>query len=158
MVETRKVTDRRTLHFAGLNEILEEVEYLASGDPPRASGKWTAPQVVEHVSKFITFSIDGFPMARASLPLRILGRLLRNRALTRPMPPGLKIPRKFPFMVPSAHVTWEQAVETLRTAVARAQSLRMRQRSPVLGKLTHAQWEQFHCRHAEMHLSFLHPN
>jgi hypothetical protein len=29
--------------------------------------------------------------------------------------------------------------------------------SPVLGRLSHEQWVQFHCRHAEMHFSFMHP-
>ena len=45
----------------------------------------------------------------------------------------------------------------LGAAIERAGSQRMKHPSPVLGKLSHEQWEQLHCRHAELHLSFLHP-
>ena len=157
MINTRKVTDRRLLHFSTMNEILEDVEYLAAGDPPRAAGNWTPAQVVDHVAKIIRFAVDGFPMPKAALPIRILGRLLRQRALTRPMQPGFRLPKKFQFMAPDPGVTWDDAVDRLRAAIERAGSQRMKHPSPVLGKLAHEQWELLHCRHAELHLSFLHP-
>ncbi len=156
MVNTRRVADRRSLRFSSLGDVLRDVEQLSSGGPTRAAGNWTPGQVVDHVARIIEFSVDGFPVPRASLPLRIVGRLVRQWALTRPMRPGLKLPQTFQFMVPEAGVTWEAAVKRLQSAIARAQSQRMKHASPVLGRLTHAQWEQLHCRHAEMHLSFLH--
>jgi hypothetical protein len=157
MVNTRRVTDRRTLHFSSLDGVLEEVDRLSSGNPPRASGNWTAGQVVEHVAKMIRFSTDGFPVPRAPLPIRLFGRLIRSRVLTRPTRAGFTPPRMFRFMLPDEGVTWPDAVDHLRTAIKRARSNRMKQASPVFGRLTHEQWEEFHCRHAELHLSFLHP-
>ena len=33
---------------------------------------------------------------------------------------------------------------------------RMSKPSPVFGPMTHEEWEQLHCRHAELHFSFIH--
>jgi hypothetical protein len=73
------------------------------------------------------------------------------------MRPGLKFPRKFAFLAPHAAVTWEDAVEYIGQTIARLRSDRMTKPSPLLGRLSHEQWVQLHCRHAEMHFSFMHP-
>ncbi len=57
--------------------------------------------------------------------------------------------------MPPADVTWEDAVEHLRTIISRAKDEGMTGRSPVFGQLTHDEWVQMHCRHAELHFSFL---
>jgi len=65
-------------------DILDDVEYLASGDPPRTTGNWSGGQIVQHVAMLINFSIDGFPAPRLALPMRILGRLVRKRPWSTP--------------------------------------------------------------------------
>ena len=157
MIDTARVTERRRLEFSTMRDILEDLVYLDSGDPPRATGNWTSAQIVHHVAKLIDYSIDGFP-AKAPLPVRLLGRLFRKRVLARPMRPGVKLPQKFAFLVPDRDITWEAAADTLRRAIGRLDSQKMTSRSPVLGKLSPPQWEQLHCRHAELHFSFLHPD
>jgi hypothetical protein len=157
MVKTSAVRDRRELHFSSMPDIQTDVEYLDSGDPPRTSGNWTAGQVVEHVAKMIQLSIDGFPRVKLALPLRILGRLLRGRILRDPLRSGLKFPQRFDFLAPTPGITWEEAVEYFNGIMGRLATEKMTGVSPVLGRLSHEQWVCFHCRHAEMHLSFLHP-
>lgn len=155
---TNEVTDRRRLHFSSMKDIREDVEYLASGDPPRTSGNWSAAQIVGHVGTMIICSIDGFPVPRAPLPIRIAGTLLRRRFLIRTVPAGFKLPQKFRFLMPEIDASWDDEVERICTAIGRLDTERMTRPSPVLGRLTHEQWEQFHCRHAEMHFSFMHPS
>lgn len=157
MVRTARIKDRRDVHFSSMSEILDDVEYLASGDPPRTTGNWTPGQIVQHVAKLVNYSIDGFPVPKASLPFRILGRMMRRRALENPLRPGFSFPRKFTFLAPDDGVTWDEAVGYMNETVARLSGHRMSAPSPVLGRLTHEQWEQLHCRHAEMHFSFMHP-
>jgi hypothetical protein len=157
MVKSPGITDRRELHFTSMQDILDDVEYLDSGDPPRTTGNWTGGQIVKHVAMLINYSIDGFPVPKAPLLLRVAGRLMRKRALVDPMRPGLKFPRKFAFLAPHAAVTWEDAVEYIGQTIARLRSDRMTKPSPLLGRLSHEQWVQLHCRHAEMHFSFMHP-
>lgn len=157
MVNTRQVTDRRTLHFASLEGILRDVEALGAKGPPRATGNWTPGQVLQHVAKGIGYATDGFPGPKAAWPVRVMGRLIRKRTLTKPTQPGFTLPRSFRFLLPDEPVAWEDGVKALRGVIARAASRRMTHPSPVFGALSHEQWVQFHCRHAELHLSFLHP-
>ena len=157
MINTARVTDRRELHFDSLAEIMADVEYLDSGDPPRAIGNWTPAQIVQHVTKFMSYSMDGFPVPKLGLPMRVLGRLMRKSALTKPMRPGYMFPKNFKFLAPDPHVSWEEAVDDLRAAIQRCGSQRMAEPSPILGSLTPEQWEQLHCRHAELHFSFIRP-
>jgi hypothetical protein len=157
MVKTSAVTDRRELHFSSMQDIQADIEYLDSGDPPRTSGNWTAGQIVQHVTTLIQLSIDGFPEARLALPLRILGRLMRGRILDNPLRSGLTFPKKFDFLAPTPGISWEEAVAYFSETMARLAAEKMTAVSPVTGRLSHEQWVQFHCRHAEMHFSFMHP-
>ena len=152
---TGRVKDRRPLRFESLQGIVDDVLAI-DGDRVRTTGNWTAPQIVQHVAKLINFSIDGFP-ARASIGLRFLGRRIRRRALTKPWKPGLNFPRRFSFLEPDDKITWDDAVTFLRESVGRLQYEKMEAASPVLGPLSPDEWELVHCRHAEMHFSFMHP-
>ena len=156
MSKTVNVTDRRDLHFSTMKDLLDNVERLGEAPSRRATGNWTAAQIVQHVAKLIEFSIDGFPIPKAPLHLRVVGRLIRNRALIKPMRPGYKVPKSFTFLEPDPEISWLQAARYLRETFDRLESQRMTAPSPLLGPLSHEKWEQFHCRHAEMHLGFVH--
>ncbi|MCZ6734182.1 MAG: DUF1569 domain-containing protein [Planctomycetota bacterium] len=155
MIVTKKVKDRRRLSFTSLDDIQADVEAL-NGSAIRTTGNWTAAQIVQHVSDFITLSVDGFGF-KLALPLRVLGRLFRSQALSKPMRPGFNVPEAMRVRLPSDQLPFEQAVASLRETIGRAKSERMTKASPLLGALAHEQWVQLHCRHAEMHLSFVHP-
>ena len=62
MIKTVNVTDRRDLHFSTMKNLLDDVEQLDEAPSRRATGNWTAAQIVQHVAKLIEFSIDGFPI------------------------------------------------------------------------------------------------
>ncbi len=155
MIETKKVTDRRGLNFRSLDDIQADVEAL-DGSAIRTTGNWTAAQIVQHVADVITLSVDGFGFKLALL-LRVLGRLLRSHALSKPMRPGFNVPPAMRARLPSDQLPFEQAVASFRETIGRAKSERMTKASPLLGAMTHEEWEQLHCRHAEMHFSFIHP-
>ena len=69
---------------------------------------------------------------------------------------GLKFPKTFTFLEPDPEISWDEAACYLRDTFGRLESHRMTAPSPVLGPLSHEQWQQLHCRHAEMHLGFVH--
>ncbi|MCL4210104.1 MAG: DUF1569 domain-containing protein [Phycisphaeraceae bacterium] len=154
-VRTNLVKDRRPLHFTWLGDLLADVQQF-DGATVIATGNWTPAQIVQHVAKLIHLSIDGFQGLMAPFILRALGRLFKRHMLTRPLKPGITLPGRFDLLLPDPDVTWDDAVSELWRAVDRVQQgERMEQPSPVLGPLTHEEWEQLHCRHAEMHFSFL---
>jgi hypothetical protein len=48
-------------------------------------------------------------------------------------------------------------LQLIRAAIGRMKTESTRFPSPFLGELTRDQWDQLHCRHCELHLSFLIP-
>lgn len=158
MVRTRTVSERRTLSFSSMDDILRDVDALDSAATRHATGNWSPAEVVQHVAKLIEFSLDGFTFTMP-WPIRAFGRLVRGSALRRPMKPGLKFPKSAaPALEPDPNIPWEVAVKRLRTAIGRINAgERMTQPSPVLGDMSHEDWVKLHCRHSEMHLSFVHP-
>lgn len=152
---TTNTAERRTLRFGSMDDLLADIEALDERGEVQSAGHWTAAQNVEHVARFIDASVDGTD-AKASLALRLLGPFVKKSVLAKPMKPGFKLPTKLADQfVPPANVTWEDAVEHLRTIISRAKAEGMTGRSPVFGQLTHDEWVQMHCRHAELHFSFL---
>src|SRR5262252_7460713 len=105
MIDTAKVKDRRQLRFESLDEIASEVERLAACKNVRAMGNWSSGQVVQHLATTMDNSIDGFP-SFVPAPVRLLLRLfMKRRFLTRPMPPGFKLPANAGNMLP-AETSW----------------------------------------------------
>ena len=156
MKKTSKVTDRRTLRFARITDLTEDVDKLCEAGSVRSTGNWTPAQIVTHVTSLIRMSIDDFTF-KAPLVLRIIGPMIRSRVLNRPMGAGINLRGgAAAALIPDPSVTWEHAVAELHKQVERIESgTRMTRPSPIFGKLEHEEWTQLHCRHAEMHFSFM---
>jgi len=155
-IKTRKVDGRRSLRFARMTDVLADVDALDEAPARRSLGNWSPAQNVDHVASVIDASLDGFPIEKMAWPLRLMGKLLRDRALTRPMSAGFKVPGGMSNMVPAPDLAWSKAVDHMRHTIGRIEAgTRMERPSPLLGPLGHEQWCQLHCRHAELHLSFI---
>lgn len=146
----------RKLKFQTLDDLMTDAQSLANADILTRGG-WTAAQVFSHVAIAINASVEGFGLTMP-LPMRIFGRLMRNRMIKKGIPAGIKIPEHAKkLFVPPSDITLDQAMAQLTSAVNAAKQKGMHAPSPIFGKLTHDQWVQFHCRHAEMHFSHLAP-
>lgn len=155
-VNTRRVTGRRTLHFNHPREILADAEQLVRGEF-HTLGNLSAGQIFMHLARNIDMSIDGIPEQPHPL-LRFFARtFLKRRALTKPMSPGIKLPAPFAKRLMPSETSTEAGLKGLREAIERLEATDQRQPSPLLGPLTKEEWNQLHCRHAELHLSFLVP-
>jgi hypothetical protein len=154
-IDTAKVTERRQLHFNNIEDILADVNHLADSREIRALGNWTPGQVFQHVATVMNKSIDGFDR-HLPWPLRFGLRLfMKNRVLYKPMAPGFKLPKRTAEEIVSPPIPTEEGVAHIRQAIHRLQSETKRSPSAFLGPLTREEWEQLHCRHSELHLSFL---
>jgi hypothetical protein len=154
-INTSKVPNRRSLHFETLDDIQGDVERLNQGKV-KALGNWSGGQILKHLAIVMNGSIDGAP-AHFSWPLRLLGRMLKKRVLTKGMTPGFQLKgQAAESLVPPA-TNWEDGLQMFREAIERLHSETKREPSPFLGPMTREEWDQLHCRHAELHLSFLVP-
>lgn len=151
MVNTKKVADRREVKYASLEEMLADAERLASVSNVRTLGNWSHGQIYEHLARALDTSIDGSDMSFPAPARWLMSLLMKKKFLYREIPAGFKVTGK---VIPNETST-EQGLASLRKAVARQQSESNRAIHPGFGHLTNAEWEAFHLRHAEMHMSFL---
>jgi hypothetical protein len=156
-IDTAKVTERRQLHFAHLEDILADVERLAQARELHTLGNWSAGQIFKHVATIMTKSIDGF-QRRLPWPLRfVFGLFFKRKLLAQPMRSGFQLPAKAAAELAPPATSLEEGLQSIRQAIDRLQMEAHRVPSPFLGPLTRDEWDQLHCRHAELHLSFLVP-
>lgn len=162
MVNTRKVK-RRELNFASLDEWaagVERVRAAGAGGRLRALGNWSAARIVVHLTKWVEYSIGGFPFrypASVRWPGKVIKlfswKLLYRIALS----PGFKNPPAAAASVePDTPVTLEAACDLCRRQIARVDAgERMTADSPAGWSMTHEMWLWVHLRHAEMHMGFI---
>jgi len=156
-VDTRQ-SKRRSIHFQSMADILADVERLGA-QPREHTGNWTPAQILTHLGALVEGSMDGFDFKMPWL-IRMFGRVIRNGSLRKPMSSGFKAPMPIrPESVAPDDPGWDVALPRFRSLLQRSMITgAMIRPSPLFGELTHDQWVQLHCRHAELHLSFIHPS
>lgn len=158
LIDTTKVQQRRPLRFTSLDDIRADLDRLAQAGEIRTLGNWSAGQIFQHLAVGFNCSIDGLRF-HLPAPVRFLFRLfLKSAFLNKPMRAGFRLPAKSATqLVPPPTTGQEEGLLNLRQAIHRLQTEEKRAPNPVLGKLTREEWDRLHCRHAELHLSFLVP-
>lgn len=159
-VNTKRISGRRDVELSSLEDLQREIDAIVSADRDgslRTLGNWSAGQNLQHIGRFFEFALDGFPF-QLPWPLRVVGRLLRNRSLSKPLPAGVRFPTNARALAPDPEVPTEEGAAYLRAQLDRiGAGERMTAVSPLLGPLDHDEWVRLQLRHAELHLSFLDP-
>jgi hypothetical protein len=143
------------LRFDSYDELLVEVRGLAATETTEL-GNWSLGEVCRHLANAMDKSIDGGVGFRVPLKIRFLARVFRGRILAGGLRSGFQLPPEAAPLLPVPTST-PAGVDALERAVCRLQETSVRQAHPVFGKMNVSQWNQFHLRHAEMHLSFIVP-
>ena len=154
-VKTKTVSDRRVLCFRTLEDLRNEAKSLANDPNHRMLGNWSLGQVFSHLAILMNLSMDGFSFSAPLVP-RLILTLMRNRILSKGIPPGASLKGQMSQLIPPPTST-QEGLEQLCQAIDRLENEPTRHPSPLLGKLTRAQWDHLHCRHGELHLSFAMP-
>jgi hypothetical protein len=161
MINTKKVRDRRKLRFESAEDVLRDAELLveaARRGTLRATGNWSLGQALAHLATWVNMPFDGYPeMPRPAWWMRLLRPLITWWLVNKGFPAGVRIagvPGGTFGIVPCES---DEGLERLREAFARLATEAPTQTSPAFGSLTREEWIKFHLRHAELHLSFFHP-
>jgi hypothetical protein len=157
MINTTQVAGRRQLHFNSLEDIHADVEALARAKEIRPLGNWSPGQVINHLTIVLNKSIDGFDNRPPAVVRFVLRLVFKRRFLTKSMSPGFKLPGGAQVELWGPEIGLAEAVDRFRSAYQRLKSETKRAPHPAIGVLTASEWEQLHCRHSELHLSFLVP-
>jgi hypothetical protein len=155
-VNVKKVTNRRMVRYDTLQDFLEDATRLGNG-PVRTLGNRSYAQILQHLAFAMNGSVDGSVLV-IPWPIRTVARLLRKRIINGGMSPGFKLSRANDakaWIADDSDVP--AALESVRKAVQRFQTETKRSPHPAFGHLTPDEWNKFHLRHAELHMSFVVP-
>lgn len=155
MINTKQVSGRCRRRFEHLDQVVVEVHSLAD-QPTRQLGNWSLGQICHHLGVGMQQCTTAERLFPVPFYLRVLGPWLRRRVLTRGLPRGFQLPPEGAILLPPP-VSVEEGIATLEAGIAALATTTRRVPHPVFGAMNVAQWNQFHLRHAEMHLSFIAP-
>jgi len=155
-MSTAPANARRVLHYASLDEFQADAECLAKMNH-RTVGRWTYSQILDHLSRTIVASIDGFGFQAPWFARKLIAPFVRNAFLTKPMRAGFKLPARAAAILPGEELSLPAAIEKLQQALQRFASETKRADHPFLGTLASQESTALHLRHAELHMSFVVP-
>jgi hypothetical protein len=156
-VDVRSVTNRRAVHYESLHDLLADAERLAGG-PVRTLGNKGFGQILRHLALAMNGSIDvQFSRMRFPWWMRIMARFYRKRVFARGLRPGIVLPANAEARLWPPEYDVTATLEDLRKAVRRLETETKRGSHPAFGRLTVDEWNQFHLRHSELHMSFVVP-
>lgn len=161
-IDTKTVHDRRPLRFHSLAEVRSDLAILEAGfvaGTLRSSGNWTPGQNLAHVANWIAYAYDGYPTSLGKPPflIKFIMKLMKNKYLYGKLPVGVKIPKVPGGTVGADDLPFDRSLAMLRSQLDRLELKPPSTPNPIFGELSHKEWQTLHARHAELHLSFLHP-
>lgn len=151
---------RRRIRYNSFDDILADAERIVQASHVKQLGNWTPGQAFEHLAKSFNSSVKE---SEATLPLwrRLLAKAAKPILLRYGLPYGFKIEavnqvaaREF---LPSGQIANEDGLQRLREAIQRLSRNKMTAKHNLLGRMSAADWEKMHCRHAELHLRLFIP-
>ena len=157
LIDTRKVAQRRALHFETLDGVLADAAALATAEQRnslRQLGNWTLGQICNHLAAWVHYGFEGAPFTPPWF-IRLVARPMKRRFLEKGLPAGARIPK-----VPGGThgidlVSTQEGIARLTKAFDRLKAGPPAIPNSVFGPLTSEEWTMLHLRHAELHLSFL---
>lgn len=157
MTKTKPI--RRDLSFDNFDEMMAEVRSLHSNGYT-SRGNWTLAQACGHLSDWMRFPMDGFPVP--PLPMRMIfwamkvtvGPGMKKKILAGGFKPGMPTA---PDTVPKPDAMSDQeAIETLQGTIDRLQEFDDELLpSPLFGPMDKETLEKVSLLHAAHHLGFL---
>jgi hypothetical protein len=155
-VKTSKVRGRREVRYDSYHDLWNDAERLAEAEV-RLLGNWSLGQILTHLSRSMEFAIDGMPY-KAPWPIRAIVQLfMRRRMITQPMSAGFTLPARAAELLVPGPMSTDEGLASLRTAIRRLHDETERAPHAVLGEMSLDEWDSFHLRHAELHMSFVVP-
>lgn len=151
--------ERRALRFDTTDQVLADIDSLAAAEAEgqlKCLGAWTFGQALNHLATWVDYAYEGYPL-KIPFFIRWLAKPMKKQALTKPLKPGIRIPKIPGGTLAIEVVPTADALAHFRKAFDRLVRVAPDKPHPIFGPLTHDEWVAMHLRHAELHLSFLTP-
>lgn len=149
-----QTTDRRTVSYASLQEIVDDATRLTAAEAP-TTGNWSKGQIFEHLARLMDRTLDGFDF-KMPWPIRMIGiYYFKPRIIKHGMKAGFQLSGAPKKALSPDPVEDQAGLEHLKAAIHRLETESQRHASPFFGELTREEWNLLHRRHAELHMSFI---
>lgn len=160
-IDTGKVADRRSIRYRSPAEFRADLDAIVAAERAgklRRSGNWGVGQIFGHLAAFIDYAYDGYP-SNMNPPwfIKLILRWRKNKYVRGPLPAGVKIPGIEGGTTGIEPLSLDEGLNRLTKAWDRLEKRPPAEPNIVFGPLSHEEWISLHLRHAELHLSFLHP-
>ncbi|MCA9051221.1 MAG: DUF1569 domain-containing protein [Planctomycetaceae bacterium] len=150
--------EHRELAFSSLDEVVAEAERLASGEV-RTTGNHSFGQILEHLAR--THDITTGKVTGPAPPwyMRLLIPLMKPMIFKdRPVKPGFQLPPQAEqYFWPDREFDVTDALAHLKESVEYYKANGPLAKHPMFGRVTEQQNLNLNCRHAALHLGFVHP-
>lgn len=150
--------ERRELRFQNLDEVLADVEHLASGEV-RTTGSHTFGQILNHLALSHDVATGRVQAPPPPLFMKLMMPLMKRMVInSKPLKPGVKLPAKGElFFWPDKDFDVPSAVDYFKQSVDYYKANGPLEKHPFFGKISRSECDELNCRHAALHLSFVHP-
>ncbi len=154
-IEDRRKTERRSLVFSSLDQVMPDVELALGGY--RAVGNWNLGQICNHLAIVVRGSVEGVSGRAPWILRKTVGPLVLKRIFAMgQIKAGMPTSEKF---VPGSQLDDRAEAEALRAALGLFTSTtKPLADHPFFGTLSREQWTRLHYMHSAHHLSFLWPH
>jgi len=150
--------ERRELSFQNLDEVVADAEQLAAGEF-RTTGNHSFPEILNHLTLSQDVSSGRVEGPPPPWYMRLMMPLMKKMIINpKPLKPGVKLPKTGEaFFWPETELDVPSAVQRLRESTEYYKQHGPLDVHPFFGKLTRQEADELNCRHAALHLSFVHP-
>ncbi len=150
--------EQRDLTFQNLDEVVAEAERLAAGDV-RTTGKHSFGQILNHLTLSQDVSTGRVVAPPPPFFMKLIMPLIRRMVInSKPLKPGIKLPAKNEaFFWPDKEFDVASALDQLKKSTEYYKANGPMPVHPFFGKLTKEEANELNCRHAALHLGFVHP-
>jgi hypothetical protein len=153
-----KTAAKRELNFASVDDVIAELDRITKADESgdlKATGNWTPGQILAHLSAWIEYGYDGFPMKAPPFFVRWILKRMLKKTLANGMAPGMNIPGVEGGTYGQEDMDLTAGIERYKAALLRMQSEPAIHDSPAFGKVSDEVRIKMNLIHAQLHLGFL---
>ncbi len=149
--------ERRELKFWNIDEVLAEVERLAS-TAVRTTGNHSFGQILNHLALSHDVASGRTQAPPPPFFMRLMMPLMKRMVInSKPLKPGIKLPAKGEsFFWPNKEFEVHSTLNDFKESVDYYKSNGPLEKHPFFGKISKADCDELNCRHAALHLSFVH--
>ena len=151
-------SERRELEFKTLEQVVADVDQLVSGEV-RTTGNHSFGQILNHLALSQDVSSGRATPPPPPFFMKLMLPLMRMMVInSKPLKPGIQLPKQGEaFFWPDKEIDVPTGAAYFKESTEYYLSNGPVEKHPFFGKMTKQQADELNCRHASLHLSFVHP-